>query len=323
MACPAVAGGALLVREYFERGYFPTGVPWEANALVPTGALVKAVLVNSTVDLIGVPGYPTDLEGWGRVLLDDALYFAGDDRGLWFRDVRHANGLSTGSVREWSFQVAGSDQPLAVTVAFMDVPASVGAALTPVNDLDLEVEGPNGTFLGNVFDTVAGESVTGGTADPLNNVERVLIPAPGPGRWTIRVRGSTVPSGPQGFAVVANGNLMIRRFRTGEAPEPPQEPGRGVVVGSPTRLDPFRPNPFRSDTEVTFALSQQGRVRLEVFDLQGRLVRVLLDRQISYGEYQIPWDGRDDAGAAVSPGVYFARLTAPGFTKTVKGVRLR
>jgi hypothetical protein len=315
----------MLVREYFERGYFPTGVPYAPNSYVPTGAMLKAVLVNSTVDLTGVPGYPGDREGWGRILLDDALYFDGDSRRLWFRDVRHADGLATGAVRSWQVEVVDGAQPLAVTLAFMDEPASAGAALAPINDVDLEVEGPDGLFLGNEFDPVAGESQTGGGADPLNNLERVLVKSPTPGAWTIRVRGTAIPVGPQGFAVAVNGGLTARTYRTALAEQTGRSDGGGrdLQVGPDPRLDPFRPNPFRAGTELRFAVATNGRASLRIFDVGGRLVRVLLDRPVSAGEHRISWDGKDERGAPAPPGVYFARLEAPGLTRTVKGVHLR
>jgi hypothetical protein len=324
MACPAVTGGALLVREYFERGFFPTGRPWAVNSLTPTGALVKALLVNSTVDMTGSAGYPGDREGWGRILLDDALYFEGDSRRLWLRDVRHAQGLGTGGVRAWTLQVEDGGQPLAITLAFMDEAASAGAALAPVNDLDLEVEGPGGLLLGNVFDTAAGESQSGGAADPLNNVERVLVSSPAVGSWTVRVRGTSVPSGPQGFAVVVNGGLAPRTYRSAVA----GDLGRGDGGFDPevlpiAGLDPFRPNPFRGGTELRFAVAAGGPASLRIYDVGGRLVRVLLDRPISAGEHRLTWDGKDRSGAPAPPGVYFARLDAPGVSRTVKGVHLR
>jgi len=323
MACPAVTGGALLIREYFERGFFPTGRPWAQNTYVPTGALLKALVVNSTVDMTGAAGYPGNREGWGRILLDDTLYFEGDSRRLWFRDVRHANGLGTGGVRAWNVAVVDGSQPLAVTLVFMDQAASAGAALAPVNDLDLEVEGPGGVLLGNVFDTVIGESQAGGTADPLNNLERVLVSSPAPGTWTIRVKGASVPAALQGFAVAVNGGLSARAYRTGLAVEIGRT-GEGPVDLVPdARLDPFRPNPFRRGTELHFAVAASGPASLRIFDVGGRLVRVLLDRPVSAGEHRIPWDGRDESGAPAPPGVYFARLEAPGVSRTVKGVHLR
>ncbi|MCA9753996.1 MAG: S8 family serine peptidase [Gemmatimonadetes bacterium] len=321
MASPAIAGMGLLIREYFVRGFYPNGRPVAANAYVPTGALVKAILVNSTVDMTGIANYPSDGEGWGRILVDDALYFPGDTRRLWLRDVRHANGLETGNVRSWEVHVEGSGEPLAVTLAFMDVPAAVGASVASVNDLDLEVEGPDGLFRGNVFDAVAGQSITGGGRDPKNNIERVVLPSPSPGTWTVRVRGTSVPEGPQGFAVVVNGDLRARTFVSAEAPD--DGPRGGEVTVAESRLDAFRPNPFSQNADLVFAVPNRVPVSLVVYDVSGRRVRALVDRTVGAGEYRVAWDGRDESGRAVAPGMYFARLTGPGFEHTVRGVRLR
>ena len=51
MSAPIVAGAALLVREYFVRGFFPTGAATRANSLEPSAALVKAMIVNSAQKL--------------------------------------------------------------------------------------------------------------------------------------------------------------------------------------------------------------------------------------------------------------------------------
>ncbi|NIP86543.1 MAG: S8 family serine peptidase, partial [Planctomycetales bacterium] len=62
MACPAVAGVGMLVRQYFMDGYYPTGSPDpEATFTNPSGALLKATLLNSAVDMTGISGYPSDL----------------------------------------------------------------------------------------------------------------------------------------------------------------------------------------------------------------------------------------------------------------------
>ncbi len=326
MAAPAVAGGAALVREYFRRGYFPTGVPWPGHERTPTGALLKAVVINSAVDMTGEVGYPSNVEGWGRILLDDALYFPGDDRRLWLRDVRHAQGLATGEQDVWRFEVASAAEPLKVTLVFMDQPAAPGAGITPVNDLDLEVQGPSGLYRGNVIDTLAGQSLTGGSPDALNDVERVLLAAPPPGAYTVRVRGTSVPLGPQGYAVVANGALSPRDFVTTPAPEPDHaaaEPAPRAAVAGEAVLEGPVPNPFRSSTTVRFALPQPGPVDIAVYDLSGRRVRTLLAGALDAGEQRATWDGRDDSGARVVAGIYFVRLRAAGGERLVKTALLR
>lgn len=85
-SAPSIAGLALLVQQYFHDGYHPAGRPTPANAMRPTNALVRAILVNSARDLGGgrtavdggVAHRPNFKQGWGAPRLDDTLYFGGD-----------------------------------------------------------------------------------------------------------------------------------------------------------------------------------------------------------------------------------------------------
>jgi len=322
MACPAVAGGAALVREYFMKGYYPVGTPGDVRAFTPTGALLKAMMIQSGDDLSGETGYPAVREGWGRILLDDVLFFPGDNDRLWLKDVHHAEGLETGETNTYTVRIEDGTKRLRVTLAYMDAPASLGANPTPVNDLDLEVEGGGALYLGNVFNVAAGVSQAGGTADSLNNVERAIIAAPAEEEWTIRVHAADVPLGPQGYALVVNGGLFhLSRFEE-EAPDLPGEPGpRGLP--SQFSLSPPRPNPFSNEARYELALPQSARVQLAIYDVSGRRVRMLVDRTLAPGKHGITWDGRDEEGHSVPSGIYFAKVSAPGFEQQVKGVMLR
>ncbi|MEO6708550.1 MAG: S8 family serine peptidase, partial [Planctomycetota bacterium] len=209
MACPAVTGGSALVREYFMDGFYPSGTATPADAFTPTGALVKAIVLNGGQDMTGIAGYPSNQEGWGRILLDDSLYFATDAKHLWLDDVRHSpGGLTTGASAVYSLPVLSASQPLKITLVFCDVAGTNGAANPVVNDLNLTVTEPNGTtvYRGNVFS--AGQSTTGGVSDAKNNVERVIRTSPAVGAWTIQLDGANVPAGgPQGYAIVASGDI--------------------------------------------------------------------------------------------------------------------
>jgi hypothetical protein len=207
MACPAATAASALIRQYFLDGFHPTGAATPANAFSPTGALVKAVLVNTCQDMTGVAAtVPNTTEGWGRIVLDETLHFAGDLGRMWVADVRRANGLATGGQRTFSIDVVSSSRPLEITMAFTDFAGAVNAAAAAVNNLNLEVTAPGGAvFLGNVF--TSGFSSAGGAADAINNVERVAIAAPAVGTWTIRVLGASVPQGPCGYALCASGDL--------------------------------------------------------------------------------------------------------------------
>jgi hypothetical protein len=69
------------------------------------------------------------------------------------------------------------------------------------------------------------------------------------------------------------------------------------------------PNPFNPETEIAFSLRAAGRVRLEVFNLLGQSVAVLVDGHLPQGTTVVNWNGRDGRGAGVPTGIYFYRLT--------------
>lgn len=68
------------------------------------------------------------------------------------------------------------------------------------------------------------------------------------------------------------------------------------------------PNPFNPRLTVSFSLPASGSARMEVVDLQGRIVRVLFDDYRSAGSDQVLWNGLDDQGRAAASGVYLVRL---------------
>jgi hypothetical protein len=88
----------------------------------------------------------------------------------------------------------------------------------------------------------------------------------------------------------------------------------------PFRLEGNYPNPFNPSTRIAFDLAVGAVTNLEVFDLQGHLVRTLWQGELAAGSHELPWDGRDDAGQAVSAGTYLARLNSAGHTATIKMV---
>lgn len=212
MACPVVAGCGLLVRQYYMDGYYPTGAAVPTDGFTPSAALVKATLVNAGRDVTGIAGFPSTREGWGRVTLDDALYFTGQPRKLIvLDDVRNAQGLTTGQSRSYTVNVT-SGMSLKATLVWTEPAAAVNANPAYINNLNLTVTGPGGTYLGNNFS--GGQSSTGGTADIRNNVEQVYLISPTAGSYTVTVTATAVNVGPQGFAAIVAGNVAL----------PPSEP---------------------------------------------------------------------------------------------------
>jgi len=206
MASPAVAGAAALARQYFVEGYYPTGFANPSEGFTPTGALIKATLLNSTVDMTSVPGFPSNREGWGRLLLDNALALGDEPRRLLVEEVRNAEGLSTGEFVEVPVEVIDNRLQLNVTAVWTEPPASSGASVATINDLDLVVISPSGeTYVGNDFS--GGFSVLGNSRDDKNNVEQVRLQDPEQGTWIVRMEGSAVNVGTQGFAIAVSGGL--------------------------------------------------------------------------------------------------------------------
>lgn len=219
MAAPAVSAMTVLARQYYTEGFYPTGAARPSDAFVPSGALLRATVLNSAVDMTGVSyggkNYPNDLEGWGRILMDNALYFPGDSARLRVADVFNADGLSTGESEVYHVHVLSDAEPLRITLTWTDYPAAQNASFTPINDLNLLVTTPGTAdnaselYFGNAFDTSVGESIPGGARDSLNNVERVILLAPDAGAYTIEIEGFAVNQSTQGYGLVVNGDISL------------------------------------------------------------------------------------------------------------------
>lgn len=311
MATPAVAGTAALVREYFRRGFYPQGQDG-GDALAPTGALIKAVLVNSGAD-VATPDIPNNNEGFGRVLLDDALYFDGDTREL---RVEQDGGVSTSETRVYQYEIDSSSTPFEVALVWTDAPAASGAGVALVNDLDLVVTAPGGTvYLGNRLS--AGQSTTGGSADRRNVEELFRLDSPPVGIYSIEVRGFNTPQGPQPFALASTGAFANWPEDSADVDDELTSIGGWSIVS-------VEPNPLSARTAITFAVPEDGGgVRIAVYDSGGREVRLLAEGTINSGSHSVVWDGRDTAGRALPSGIYFARIQAEGVELRAKLVLSR
>jgi hypothetical protein len=101
--------------------------------------------------------------------------------------------------------------------------------------------------------------------------------------------------------------------------------GPATPVGSAghSSLAQNYPNPFNPQTTIAFSIKARGHVALSVYDVGGRLVRELANEVRAAGAHTVTWDGRDGSGEPAASGVYFYRLTSPGFSQTRKMVLLK
>jgi hypothetical protein len=99
-----------------------------------------------------------------------------------------------------------------------------------------------------------------------------------------------------------------------------------VPSAAPTRftLQQCVPNPFNPSTVIAFDLPRASRVGLRVYDVSGRLVRVLVDGEsLGSGRCEVTWHGRDDLGRTVPSGTYFCRLEVGDHVETKRMTLLK
>ncbi len=203
-AGPQVSGAAAVFVQYYRESY---GIG------TPSPALVKAALIHSAVDMddtAGTAPTPNMDEGWGRVDLTEIIL---NPRPHEYLDQTTL--LTAGQTYERSVIIADSSEPLRVTLVYTDVPGFPAAIPALVNNLNLELVGPDGrVYRGNQFED--GESVPDASAsDNLNNVEGIYIDVPAPGEYILRVKGANIvqdarsdtPEIDQDFALVISGNI--------------------------------------------------------------------------------------------------------------------
>ncbi len=83
------------------------------------------------------------------------------------------------------------------------------------------------------------------------------------------------------------------------------------------------PNPFNPVTSIPYDVARVGQVTLEVYNVQGALVKVLYRGRRAPGSYEAKWNGNNERGQRVSSGIYFYRLRAGGVSRTRKMILLK
>ena len=134
----------------------------------------------------------------------------------------------------------------------------------------------------------------------------------------LRVSGT----GPRNPSFSCSGDFMQFTVESGGAKPLVTNRATGVVPYEVT-LFQNSPNPFNPQTTIAYRLNKPGRVLLQIFDMQGRLVRTLVDETQEANHYSISWDGINDAGVKVSSGIYVYRLQTRATTQTRRMILLK
>lgn len=193
MAAPAVSGGvALLLQQY--RLTFGKDDPLPST--------VKALLIHTGEDL-GNKG-PDFSYGYGRVNIKGAVDVIRETPDRIIEDTIE----ETGEINTYAVRVSAGAKELRATLVWDDYPGSLNTSLSLVNDLDLEIVGPNGAkHYPWILDPDHRDLPARTGIDHRNNAEQVVVENPAPGEWQIRVKGYKIAA----KLVETAGRLPIER----------------------------------------------------------------------------------------------------------------
>ncbi|KPJ70974.1 hypothetical protein AMJ52_09230 [candidate division TA06 bacterium DG_78] len=83
------------------------------------------------------------------------------------------------------------------------------------------------------------------------------------------------------------------------------------------------PTPFINNTNISYSIAKPGHVSLAIYDICGRLVRILVEEKKDAGFYRVSWGGNDNNNRKVANGVYFIKLTSGNFVSVKKVTLVR
>ncbi|MGA1821227.1 MAG: S8 family serine peptidase [Thermoplasmatota archaeon] len=194
MSTPIVAGMTALIRQYY------TDLEDHDD---PSSALIKATVINGARPLNGKwDSVPNRYEGWGRVNLSNSLGSKDSDAGN-MKYIDSSTGIKNGETSSNIISVSSGSSDLIITLVWTDYPGSNTSSVKLVNDLDLTLKTPDGKeYYGNDLTSPFNK-----TRDRVNNVERIRVPSPAPGLYTLNITGYSVSYGPQPYAVVMTGRI--------------------------------------------------------------------------------------------------------------------
>ena len=175
----------------------------------------------------------------------------------------------------------------------------------------LQFSGPDDYGLGISRKAVGGQTVFGHTGDIRGYMSTAFrVPALSA---SVVVLTNDEPGAP-----VAVADTLVRLIALATLGAPPLgEPSSDHVLRT------LAPNPAAGPVRIRCTSPRAGEGELAVFRVDGRRVRTVSHGSWAAGPHELVWDGRDDAGREVGPGVYLVRVTVPGARETRRIVRLR
>ena len=93
--------------------------------------------------------------------------------------------------------------------------------------------------------------------------------------------------------------------------------------GAASVVSAAAPNPFKPETNIKYGVHESGPVSIRIFSVNGQLVRSLREEYATPGDYEVRWNGKDDAGRQAPSGIYFVRTTTLDETSILKLVVMK
>jgi hypothetical protein len=165
---------------------------------------------------------------------------------------------------------------------------------------------------------IVGATVTNGTVTATTNSQGAYI-------LTVPVGYHSVTASAAGFDSLTVDDVLVNYNLTTTVnfilePTPNDEYEIPVVA---TALNGNYPNPFNPETTISYSVKEAGKVKMEVYNIKGQLVRTLVDEEQATGHYKLIFNAKDDRGRSISSGVYLLRMQAPGYHKTSKMILMQ
>ena len=215
-------------------------------------------------------------------------------------------------------EFSDGDYRWAVEVLYSD-----GTSSLPSFSNILSKNANTGVILGTVrkedHSAITGATISCGTEATTSDAEgaySLFLPV---GSYTVTVSAPGYLSQTVQDVVVGSGTVFTINFvlEPGNAADDPQIP---VVA---TALNGNYPNPFNPETTIRYSVKEPGRVKLEVYNIRGQLVRTLIDEDHATGHYTQVFNAKDNSGRSISSGVYLIRMLAPGYQKVSKMILMQ
>jgi len=133
------------------------------------------------------------------------------------------------------------------------------------------------------------------------------------GDWTVDIKS------PNSKTYSPDGSFMTLFT----APLDVEEDPDNFLLPDKISLEQNHPNPFNLSTRINFSVPTRQHTELKIYNLLGRTVKTLVDKELSAGNYTITWDGTDSRGEIVASGIYLYTIKAGDQSESKKMILIK